>query len=109
LTFKAMVIATILELHQASIQDGGRCSDTKMATSQTRRVRSLPLTEDLTTRTETSSWNKEMARSTKDGESSTLMSTRKSQLKDNSTRNSVFMLRETSTLFQLSLMEDILT
>jgi hypothetical protein len=46
LTFKAMEIATILELHQASIQDGGRCSDTKMATSPTKRVRSLLLMED---------------------------------------------------------------
>jgi hypothetical protein len=36
---KAMVTATTLELPPASTQDGGRCSDTRMAWLPTKRVR----------------------------------------------------------------------
>jgi hypothetical protein len=39
LTSKIMEEATILELHQASIQDGGRCSDIKESLLLTKKVK----------------------------------------------------------------------
>jgi hypothetical protein len=53
LIFKAMVTATTLELSLASIQDGGRCSDTKMDSSPTKEERLSKLLEELMMRIET--------------------------------------------------------
>jgi hypothetical protein len=53
LTFKATATATISEQSLASTQDGGRCSDTKMDTFQTKEERLLLLAVDLTMRIET--------------------------------------------------------
>jgi hypothetical protein len=47
-------------------------------------------------KTETLSWKEETIKFTKDGKSSMLMSMKENQLKDNLTRSSDFMLKETS-------------
>jgi hypothetical protein len=54
--------------------------------------------EVLTKRTEISLFMENMERSTNNGTSSMLMNGRESQERENSTKNSVYMLRETSTL-----------
>jgi hypothetical protein len=58
---------------------------------------------------ETSLYTRRTERSTRDGKLSMLMSMRRSQLRDNSTRSSDFTLRETSTLFQDSQTTDTST
>jgi hypothetical protein len=81
-------------------QDGGnfgKLMDLSLETSRT--IRLLPFQVELTTKTETLSLKTRMERLTNNGRSSMLMSMRRNQLRDNSTRSSVFMLREISTLF----------
>ena len=94
---------------QPLTQDGGNSSDIKIIWLSMIKERLLLFKEVLTTRTETLSLKTRMERHTKDGESSMLMSTRRSQLRVNSTRSSDFTLRETSTLFQHCQMADIST
>jgi len=95
---KETVDQPTLELPQASTQDGGNCSDTKITWLSMIKERSSKYKEELMLRTETSLWQTKMARHNKDGKSFMLMSIKTSQLRDNSTRSSDFTLRETSTL-----------
>jgi hypothetical protein len=106
---KVMAIVTISELLLASIQDGGRCSDIRMAMLQMKEEKLLLLMVELIMKTETLSWKLETTRFTRDGELSTLTSMRKSQLKVNSTKNSDSTWREISMLSLLSHLEDTLT
>lgn len=62
--------ATTLEL-KVLTQDGGRCSDTKMATSSTRKVRSLMFTAHLMLRTDRSSCGTSTTEWTNNGTSCT--------------------------------------
>jgi hypothetical protein len=64
--------------------------------SPTRKERLSLYLEDSMLKTETLSWKEETIKFTKDGKSSMLMSMKENQLKDNLTRSSDFMLKETS-------------
>jgi hypothetical protein len=82
---------------QLPTQDGGNFSDMKETLSEMKEVKLLLFKVELITRTETSSLKTKMERLTNNGRSSMLTSMRRSQLRDNSTRSSDFMLREIST------------
>jgi hypothetical protein len=86
--------------HLLSNQDGGNCSDTKDNSLSMIKERSLKSQKDLITRTKTSWSTTRMVKYTSNGRSSMLMSIRESQSRVNSMRNSVFMSKEISTLFQ---------
>jgi len=95
---KATVKATTSELSQVSTQDGGNCSILRKENSfKTKEARSWMLMAALMLKTETSLCITNTERSTKDGKLSMLMSIQMSQLRDNSTRNMVFMSKEIST------------
>jgi hypothetical protein len=85
--------------HQLSNPDGGNCSDSKKENSLSmKKERSLKYQEDSIMRTKTSLLPTRMERSNRDGESSTRTNIQKNQRKENSMRNSVFMLIEISIL-----------
>jgi hypothetical protein len=83
-----------------STLDGGKCGESMVNTSETRKVKLSQLTDHSTMKTETLLLRTRMERQAKSGMSSMLMNMRRSQLRVNSTRSSDFTLRETSTLSQ---------
>jgi len=89
---------TILELHLVSLQDGGNCSKKKAISSWMKEERESKSKEMLTVKIEMSLLLlKNMVKLTNNGKLSMLMSIQMSQLRDNSTRNMVFMSKEIST------------
>jgi len=78
-------------------QDGGRCSDWRELTSQTREERFWKSKEVLMLRTETLVLTLCKTKSTNNGISSMLMNGRENQLRANLTKDSAYMLKETST------------
>jgi hypothetical protein len=90
-------------------QDGGRCSDLKVAMLSTIKERYWKSKEAMTMRTETLVSTIETTRSTSNGILSTLINGRVNQPRVNSTRDSVFTLKEISTLFQHSQVENTST
>jgi hypothetical protein len=99
---KAMVTATTSELLLVSTPDGGNCSDIKMDLLLMIKERFLMSTVELMLKTETLLFMPNMERSIKDGKSSMLMNIQTSQQRDNSTKSSVFTLREISILYHSS-------
>jgi len=85
---------------QVPTQDGGNFSDTKEPQLSMREERSLRSKVELTTKTETLESTLKRMPSTNNGISSMLMNGRESQQRDNLMRDSDFMSKEISTLFQ---------
>jgi hypothetical protein len=108
LTSKEMVDQQMLDALQP-IQDGGKSSDTQTDLYKTKRARYWISLETLMPRIETSLFTPNMEESTNFGTSSMSTNGRESQEKENSTKTSVFMLIEHSTLSQHLSLEDILT
>jgi hypothetical protein len=79
-------------------QDGGNSSDMPTISSLTKEERLSLSKEESMVKTETLLLKTRMVKFIKNGESSMLMNTRKSQPRDNSIRSSDFTLRETSML-----------
>jgi hypothetical protein len=91
-------------------QDGGNCSKLMGHSLEILRItKLLQFQEELTTKTETSLLKTRMERLTNNGRLSMLTSMRRNQLRDNSTRSSVSMLKEISTLSLHYQTTDILT
>jgi hypothetical protein len=90
-------------------QDGGKSSDLKELSLSTKRVKLWIFLEELIMRIETSFSTISTERLTSNGTSSMLMSGRENQLRENSTKTLVFMLRETSMLFHNFHQTDTLT
>jgi hypothetical protein len=98
--FNPTVDLTTSVSHLASTLDGGNYSNSKKEHMLSiRKERLLKYQEDLITKTKTLSSVTKIPRLNRDGKSSMLMSIQLNQLKENSTRNSVSMLREISTLY----------
>ena len=97
-----------LDAHPLSTQDGGNCSNSKAHKLSTRKERSGMSKEESMVRTRTSKYSTRMERLTSNGMLSILMNTKLNQLRVSSTKDSVFTLRETSTLSQHFHQEDIL-
>jgi hypothetical protein len=83
-------------------QDGGRCSDSRVLMLLTREERFLKLLEVLTRKIEILESTIETIKSINNGISSMLINGKENQPRVNSTIDSVFMLKETSMLYQLS-------
>jgi hypothetical protein len=96
LTFRATVEVPTSDALPLT-QDGGKSSDTKVLMLSMRKERLLKSRVDSIMKTETSLSETETIRSTNNGILFTLMNGRENQLRDNSTRDSDSMLKETST------------
>ena len=94
------------DLHQASLQDGGRCSECKEHTLLTIKERSWTFQVPKILKTETSKSGKRTLILVNNGMSSMLMNTQRSQRRENSMNSSVSMLIETSTLCRTCLTID---
>jgi len=86
---------------QLPTQDGGNFSDTKEPQLSMRKERSLKSKVELTTKTEILESTLKRMPFTNNGISSILMNGKVSQRKENLTKDSECMLKETSILFQL--------
>jgi hypothetical protein len=90
-------------------QDGGNSSNTKDQLSLTREERFLKLLVKLMVKTKTSVLTHRLMKFTNSGIFFTLMNGRENQLKENLMKDSDYMLKEISTLCQLSQIRDTLT
>jgi len=83
------------------ILDGGKCGDSKIAMLPVKRAKFWKYKEVLIVKTEILlSIQRKIMKSTNNGISSMLMNGRESQQRDNLMRDSDFMSKEISTLFQ---------
>jgi len=91
--------ATTSELKVTKPIDGGRCSSTKTISSSMCMERLWMFKDQLMQKAEISRWCKRQEKLTSNGILSMQTHGQKSQRKESSTKNSVFMYREISTLF----------
>jgi hypothetical protein len=95
-----MVDQATLESPQVSTPDGGNSLDQKVLSLSTKKARSSMFKAMLMLKTETLLFTTNTERSTNNGTLSMLTNTQRSQRRVNSTRTSVSMLRDLSTLSQ---------